>query len=267
MRTWSSILFLITALAHSTAGQVPSATQTSNAREERRQTYLQLSRGVFAGPQEPPDVLRRVANLPAAQVDGITEQLHNLLVAEIGDVLAGPNPTAQDVVQSLQRLLGETSISEWDAQSSNTPFAEFVELNGARTLAVSYGILRSGGALPNTHSYFEFYAPENGAWQLKTHANLEFDRCTFFISSMDAGSPGRAWFLAWGKVFGDTGSRLRLRLYAFDGTSVKTIWQRDGLSAGLVTVSRKSVSLEYDKEYRSPERMHETLYPSSDGLR
>ena len=266
MRT-SSMVWLIASLAQLAAGQVPSRSEAANARELRRQTYSQLSKSVFAGPTAPVDALQRAVSLPAARVDEITEQLHNLLVAEIEDALAGPKPAGRDVAQSLGRLLGETSISEWDAQSSNTPFAEFVELNGAQTLAVAYGVLRSCGALPNSHPYFEFYAPENGAWQLKTQANLDFDRCTFFVSPIDEGLPGQAWFLAWGKVFGDTGSRLKLRLFAFDGTSVKTIWQRDGLSAGLVIASRKSVSLEYDKEYRSPERVHETLYPSFDGLR
>ncbi len=267
MRTWWSSLWLIGFLVQLSSGQTPASFQASNAHEQRRQAYLQLSRNVFAGPREPLDVLQGLVSLPAAQVDEITERLHDLLVADIEDVLSAPKPSAQGVTQSLRHLLGETSLSEWDAQSSNTPFAEFVEFSGAQMLAVSYGILRSGGALPNSHPYLEFYAPENGEWQLRAQANLDFDRCSFFVSSMDAALPGQAWFLAWGRVFGDTGGRLRLRLFAFDGTGVKGIWQRDALHAGVATVSRKSVVLEYDREYRSSERVRETLYPSLDGLR
>jgi hypothetical protein len=69
-----------------------------------------------------------------------------------------------------------------------------------------------------------------------------------------------------GKAFGDTGSRLQVRLYSFDGVGVRTVWQRDELTGGLVSVAGRSVTLEYDKEYHSTERIHETLHVTPDGL-
>jgi hypothetical protein len=78
-----------------------------------------------------------------------------------------------------------------------------------------------------------------------------------------------AWFLAWGRTIGDTGARVKLRLYGFDGNTVRTIWKRDGLTNGDVTVTKDSVTLEYDREYHSSDPnnlVHETLHISPNGL-
>jgi hypothetical protein len=243
------------------------AAQTPGTQAQRRQEYLELSRQVFAGPGDS-DAARQAVNavLPA-QLKAVTERLHGLAVAEIEGVLAGNNPSAQDVALAVRTLLGATSPETWDTQATNTPFAAFVPLNGGRVLAAAYGILRGGGALPNTHWYLEFYAPDNGTWSLRASANPDFDGRTFFVSQMDAGLAGQAWILAWGKTFGDTGARLQLRLYAFDGSEAPAIWQKDGLIRGDVTISGRSVTLGYDKDYHSGEREHETLFVTLSGLK
>lgn len=267
MRIQSSILLLIAGLVQSAPGQFVPAPQASNARQERRRGYLESSRKIFADYSDSDATRQAVNRVPSAQVEEVTARLHDLLAAEIEDVLAGPNPSAQSVVDAVRSLLGGTALSEWDKQTTNTPFAAFIDLNGARVLAASYSVLRGGGAIPNTRSYLEFYVLENGAWHPKVSADLDFDGCTFFVSPMDAGLSGQAWFLAWGKLFGDTGSRIKLRLYTFDGESAKAVWQRDGLVGGSVSVTGNSVSLEYDKEYHSAERVHETMHIAPDGLR
>jgi len=226
-----------------------------------------MSRKIFAGPKQSDAERQAVNSMPVAQVEDVTGRLHDLLVEEIDTVLGGQNTSAKDVVNAVQNMLGDTSLSLWDAQSTNTPWAAFISLNGAPVLAASYGIVRGGGALPNTHSYLEFYELGNGAPHLKTAANLDFDGRTLYVAQVDAGLAGQAWILAWGRAFGDTGGRLRLRLYAFDGTEVRTIWQRDELTWGQVTVSGGAVTLEYDKRYHSSERVRETLYVTPDGLK
>ncbi len=102
---------------------------------------------------------------------------------------------------------------------------------------------------------------------MKAQANPDFDGCTFSAAAMDAGLPCQAWFLVWGKTFGDTGSRVKLRLYAFDGTDVKTLWRRDDLTYGKVAVTRNSVKLDYEKKYKSDEWAHEMLFITVDGLK
>jgi hypothetical protein len=58
-----------------------------------------------------------------------------------------------------------------------------------------------------------------------------------------------------------------MRLYGFDGNSVRTIWQRDDLEGGTVEVTDNSVTLEYFKKYHDAESVHEVLYVMPDGLR
>jgi hypothetical protein len=249
------------------SAQVPSPSQALVTRRESRQAYVELNKEIFAGPAEPDDVRRRIVNLPTAQVGQITRELHELLVTGICNVLAQPDASARDVVKAIQNTQGEMEFSAYvGSEGTNTPVAEFVDLRGLRTLAVAYGILRGGGALTDTRPYLEFYTPENGAWRLKASANLDFDRRTSFTSQVQSGLAGQAWYLVWGRLFGDTGGRLKVCLYAFDGTQVQAIWRRDGLTWGKVTVAGPAVTLEYDSKYPSAERRRETLYVTPSGL-
>jgi hypothetical protein len=59
---------------------------------------------------------------------------------------------------------------------------------------------------------------------------------------------------------------MRVLLYTFDGAAIHTIWRREGLVGGNVTVCGDSVTLEYDREYHSTERVRETLHVEPDGL-
>ena len=70
-------------------------------------------------------------------------------------------------------------------------------------------------------------------------------------------------------MFGSTGSALNLRLYGYNGTSVRTVWKRDKLFAGAIQVSPTEVFLEYDKEFHAPERdrIHEVLQVTASGLK
>jgi hypothetical protein len=118
----------------------------------------------------------------------------------------------------------------------------------------------------------EFYVYEKEGWQLraKAQADPEFRGSSFFVAPMDAGVPGQVWFLTWRSTFGDTGARLRLRLYMFDGSVVKPLWKRDELIAGTVQVSPRAVVLEYDRKYRSADplnRVAETWRVTPSGLR
>ena len=52
----------------------------------------------------------------------------------------------------------------------------------------------------------------------------DFKSSIVFVSHIAAGLSGQEWFLVWGKRIGGTGTALLIRLYAFDGKEVQTIW-------------------------------------------
>jgi hypothetical protein len=257
----------VAAFTSTAAGQTQLAPQIPNDREQRQRAYAELRTKFFAGPRATA-AEREAVRSGVGQLEEMTARLHDLMAAEIEDTVSVEKPSAQDVENAVKRLLGETALSEWDPAMTNTPVSELTQVGGAPALVAAYGMLRGANdALPKSRSYLEFYTLENGAWRLKAQANPDFDGCTFSGAAMDPGMPGQAWFLVWGKAFGDTGSRTKLRLYAFDGTSVKTIWQRDELDGGKVTATRNSVELDYSKGHNSLERLHEMLFITFDGLK
>jgi|SRR6516162_3433961 hypothetical protein len=95
----------------------------------------------------------------------------------------------------------------------------------------------------------------------------------FSVAPIESAFPWQLWCLAWGQTIGDTRARVKLRLYAFAGFSGMTVWQRDDLRGGMVTVSRGRVVLEYyqPRPYGvlsvSEQRIRELLRPRSTGWR
>ena len=265
MRLLAPIVIL--SLLQATA-QVGPASQAAVAHEQRQRSFRLLGQQIFAFPGATNADRLRVNAVPPDEVEATTTQLHQLIIHDIEDTLAEQEADAAKVSQNIRDILGDTSIDQWDQNSSNTPYAGFLPMNGANIMMAAYGILRGGGALPDTRSYLEFYVPSGGTWRLRTAAGLaDFDGRTFSVSPVEAGKFGQVWVLAWGRIYGNTGGNLLVRLYAFDGTEVRSIWQREDLTWGKVTVSGPSVTLEYDKDYHSAERVRETLHVAPEGLK
>lgn len=156
-------------------------------------------------------------------------------------------------------------------QSADSPFADFFQLNGLPNLAVAYVILQGGEAIPDTQPYLEFFEKMNGSWGIKAEAptQSDFRGHSFSVSKIDSGVPNEAWFLAWGTTIGNPGTPMNVRLYGFDGITVRTVWKRDDLTHGVATVGKDSVTLEYDREYQSSDpdnRVHEVLHVTPSGL-
>ena len=247
--------------------QTSATTHVSGEREQRHASYLQLNRQIFARHEDRDSEKVHVSE--SGKVTEIRSQLHQLISDEIDSVLNSSAPSKNSIKAALANLQGEMALPVDDM--TNTPFAQRFQLAGIQSVAVGYVILQGGEAIPDTQAYLEFYDNSNGRWERRAEppTRTDFRGCTFFVSKIDSGVPGESWFVVWGMTIGDTGARLRLRLYEFDGATVRTVWKRDGLIGGIATVSKDSVTLEYDREYRSTDpnnRAHETLHVSPNGL-
>ena len=232
--------------------------QGSVERTQRQATYAQLSRQIFHR-QDDPNSGRFLSTEKASDIQS---RLHSLILAEISSVLAQPTPSDADVANAVSAVQGDPT---------DKPFAQFFQLNGMQSLAIGYVILQGGDAIPDTQNYLEFYDRAQGTWEMEADAptRRDFRGCTFSVAKMQSGVPSESWFLAWGKTIGDTGSRLKIRLYAFDGTAVRTVWERNGLMYGQITVSNESINLAYDLEYKSSKpnnRAHEMFHIGPAGL-
>lgn len=232
--------------------------ESTNARAQRHATYSKLRRQIF----HTHDDLEsgRVESLEKA--NQIQSQLHQLLSEEIASTLNLPNPSADDVIAGINAL---------QETSGGKPFADFFTLDDVKSLAVGYVILRGNEAIPDTQPYLEFWDETGGSWAIKAEAptRSDFHGHTFSVAKLDSPLPGQAWFLAWGMTIGNPGTPVKLRLYAFDGSAVRTVWKRDDLTRGTVTVSNNTVVLDYDRDYPSTganDRVEETLHVTLNGL-
>ena len=176
--------------------------------------------------------------------------------------------SAKIVSSAIAALQGEITLSAWGPEETNTPFAKFFSLSGIRTVAVAYVMMKGGDPIPDTQPYLVFYDNASGIWTKKSTASTlaDFEGCTFPVAQLNSGLPGEAWFLAWEGGFGSSRASINLRLYAFDGATVRTIWKRDWLDARKVAVSSDTVTLDYlDSDDMSIER-HEVLHVTPNGL-
>ena len=234
---------------------------------QRQANYLQLNRKIFTRHADPDSEKMHIEQ--EDKVAEIRSQLHDLMVDEIDSTLNGPASSSTSVKTALMNLQGAMTLPMGDM--TNTPYADSFVLNGVNSTAVAYAILQGGDTIPDTQAYLEIYDRSNGHWERKTGAptQSDFRHRTFYVSQIDSGVPGEAWFLAWGMTIGNPGTPVNVRLYAFDGNAVRTVWKRDDLIRGNVSVSKNSVTLDYDREYKSSDpdnRVHETLHVSPSGL-
>jgi hypothetical protein len=246
-------------------GENPSA--LSSPPDPGRAAYTQLSRHIFVSPDDDPESLRTPHLDQKDQVAEVVAKLRGMVTERIESLLSTPNPIGTTIADSI-RHLQSTSLETWGASEfTNTPFAEVFVLNRRQNLAVAYTILRGGVAIPDSEPYLDFYTENGGKWELKGTAATDLQSSSLFVRRLAGPFPEQSWYLVWGNRLGESGSRLNMRLYGFDGNSVRTIWQRDDLEGGTVEVTDNSVTLEYFKKYHDAESVHEVLYVMPDGLR
>jgi hypothetical protein len=198
-------------IAQLEVAQTGGTTAASDERAQRHAAYAQLHRQIFHTYDD--EESGRVPSLEKARE--IQSRLHQLLSEEIASSLNSPNVSADDVINGIIAVQG---------QRREKPFADFFQLNGIKSLAVGYVILRGNQAIPDTQPYLEFYDQANGAWVIKAEAptRSDFRGHTFCVSELDSGIAAEAWFLAWGVMIGNPAAPVDLRLYAFDGNTVRT---------------------------------------------
>lgn len=208
-----------------------------------RAQYADLNRRIYSANQYP----------SKAEHEEITTQLRSLVTDETMAALVRAGDAAK-VRKAIADVQGEFSFSSWGSDMTNVPFAERFEIYGQPGLAVGFVVLRGGSGIPDTLPVVQFYI-KTGEWKLGAETDADFHGCTFMISSLDSPVPSETWWLVWGQTIGDTGARRKVRLYAFDGGSLRTVWQRNELEAGSVKVAKdgKTIVLEYYRKVGTPE--------------
>lgn len=262
-KAFSVLIFVV--LCYRGSGQSSDPTVSDSDPGGRHAAYLQLNRKIYARHEDPGS---GNLNFSKEKQDSATQQLHEMIEREIDLALSAPKPSAKTVSSAIAALQGEITLSGWGPEQTNTPFASLFSLSDIPTIAVAYVLMQGGDAIPDTQPYLVFYNHASGVWTKKASAPIlaDFEACTFSVAQLNSGVPGEIWFLAWGMPFGSSHGSEHVRLYAFNGLAVRTIWKRDRLDGGRIKAMGDSVTLDYlDFDDPSIER-HEVLHVTPNGL-
>lgn len=261
----SAVLFLSIIVCSQGSFAQSNPTVTEPNAQQRADAYRQLNRQIYARREDPGS-----GNLNSydEKMQSASQQLDAMIAGEIEAVLCAPKPSAESIVASISALQDGISLAAWGPAATNMPFAKLFSLNGIQSAAIAYVIMRGGSAIPDTQTHLVFYDTVTGNWAKKASAPTlrDFEGYTFSVVELNSGVPSEAWFLAWGYPFGSSHASMRIRLYSFDGLTVRTTWKRENLDGGKVSADGDTVTIDFiDTKDPSIER-HETFYVSPNGL-
>jgi len=207
------------------------------------------------------------------EIERAINDLHDLVNATVQEALSAPAPSSASVEKAIDDLQGDSQLlagrlTDWERKN---PFADLSKVDGLPTLVTAFGILSGGYGIPNVSSHIQFYSQIAGSWKLQKEVGSEFNQRRFSVARVRSASPNEVCYLAWGRVIGDTGTRLLVKLYGFDGWNVRTISERSDLHGGTVNISDGQVILKYDEAAQPGEldyhrRITETVRVGAAGL-
>lgn len=207
------------------------------------------------GQQDDNDVAGRVrvlsAELKLDSVDDARErerlQRATALVREEIDrfIQTAISPTANSTTVQA-RLRGVLSAHVPNPDLADPPFARAVDLVSGRALVVAYTIVRP----PHFDSAtIRGYRRDIDRYEFADATGADFgdDLDGFSLQLRELPSPQRAeaWCLAWGKSHTFNGSKVRVRVYAFDGEHFRTVWSPEDVYDAEVQVTARGFSIEH----------------------
>lgn len=208
-----------------------------------RDAYEQISKRIFA---RSPKGLHSDFELPSGEERAAARKaLREIVARTIVRAAEERGATSESILKAILDLQHD---DEWERRPGepSVPFVQLQTLRALPTMTTAFAVLSGGRGIPEVSAHIQFYSKLGGRWELVAETGEDFKDRVFAVAPLSSPIEGQEWYLAWGMVIGDTGARLRLRLYAFDGFSLRTVWARDGLRGGGVKIeSDGSVTLKY----------------------
>ena len=115
-------------------------------------------------------------------------------------------------------------------------FAHILNSPSGRRLVVAYMLVRGGNAVNDSSVTLRGYHVENGSFHLAASTGSDLDGHGLFVRELQSSVPQERWILAWGPRSGFNGNKVRMRIYAYNGNSFRTVWSPpDTLNATIST--------------------------------
>lgn len=190
-----------------------------------RNEYQAKNRGLIPSGTASQSALR------PAQEQRMTDDLHEYLKGRILALLnAKPNTHAADIRKYIECL--QDSPEYRDAQYMTNLPAAWETQGNPQSMLVGFWIYRGYAAVPNIRPYLEVYKKAGQQWTADGEVGSDFSGFTLSVEPISAGKPGEMWFLVSGSRIGQQPrSEQRMVVAAYDGASIKEIWERSGVGA------------------------------------
>ena len=172
--------------------------------------------------------------LTATVEDAATEKIHSYVDEQILGQLSS-HDSADSASLVLQIRCIQSLVPEYQrmAEVTNAPLA-FSLASDRPVVALAYEIYRGGAGVPDLLPYFEIFERQKNEWKRTGGAGSEFASSTFFVQPLNSPVKGERWFLLYGNRIGETGSRLRLQVVAYDGGALRTVWEKADIQRAYV---------------------------------
>lgn len=209
-----------------------------------RQEYNNLDRRIFFHPDRQDE--KTFERMSPSEVVRARGKMHDIVTRSIRSAAMARDSSAASVQKAITVVQGGKPLLGYDPSDQiEMPYVDMSDIQGFPTMVAAFAVLSGGAGIPDVSAHIQFYFKVSGAWGLVAERGDDFGGCGFAVAALRSPVPGEVWYLAWGKVIGDTGARLKMRVYAFNGGSVRTVWQKDGLFGGSVEINRDQVILHY----------------------
>jgi len=187
--------------------------------------------------------LRRYRNVRDSVTSGTQWEIHSYV-----SKLDSGHATAQEIRDHLDRIFSEDKRNFSKAIGPSLALVE--DLPVGRLLVTGYVFVRG---LHEPVSTIAGYRSINGRFQLVASTGADFDGHGLFTAQLPSQVPGEVWILAWGPAFTFNGTKIRMRMIAFDGTQFRDLWTPDDMLNAKVSISAQGA---ITIEHRDPERYY-----------
>jgi hypothetical protein len=158
-----------------------------------------------------------------------TTDLFTHVDAYISDSFNAGTASPESIKNGLDRLL----VARRTDSYNDGAFAKFVDLRAGRFLLSTVELWRGGGAINESAFRLSAYSAVQEVFTRQASTGSEMDGFGVLTNTLPSPVPGESWIICHGALYGYNGTKVRVRIYAFDGTSFRTIFQpEDFLASG-----------------------------------
>lgn len=192
-----------------------------------------------------------------AELDALTQSLRQEIDRYI-NITVKPDANSAEVQASLRRLLADHSPHP---DYGDLPFTRMADLREGRALLAAYTIVR-----PPHHDIASIRGYRAGAQGLQLVATEGGDFEGYGMHKKEISSPlaGELWLFAWGQAHTFNGTKVRFRIYSFDGEQFRTVWSPDDMFNARVTFRDNGFSIDHHVR-QAPYDLHDEYVITADG--